>query len=184
MQASKTLFKCEMIAVLLHYFHLSTSLWGLSHSYTIYDYIINDNAPNLKYHNLVAYVGSAVYVLVSVPQHNIPLYRSWVLTVLSLQFSFLVSSSSFEVVDYCWMSVARGMIVNFMIPTSALIVSTTVLGTLSLRSVASKQREVIVESIENILEKCQHVSAVIPTVEKCCDEMDKVRICYGPGQPR
>lgn len=69
---------------------------------------------------------------------------------------------------------ARGMIVNFMIPISALIVATTVLGTLSLRSVASKQREVIVESIENILEKCQHVSAVIPTVEKCCDEMDKV----------
>lgn len=72
------------------------------------------------------------------------------------------------------MSVARGMIVNFMIPISALIVTTTVLGTLSLRSVASKQREVIVESIENILEKCQHVSAVLPTVEKCCDEMDKV----------
>ncbi len=66
------------------------------------------------------------------------------------------------------------MIVNFMIPISALIVTTTVLGTLSLRSVASKQREVIVESIENILEKCQHVSAVIPTVEKCCDEMEKV----------
>lgn len=64
-QASKTLFKCEMIAVLLHYFHLSTSLWGLSHTYTIYDFIINDNAPNLKYHNLVAYIGSAVYVLVS-----------------------------------------------------------------------------------------------------------------------
>lgn len=66
---------------------------------------------------------------------------------------------------------------NFMIPISALIVATTVLGTLSLRSVAAKQREVIVESIENILEKCQHVSAVIPEkcVEKCCDEMDKVR---------
>ncbi|KAG4070455.1 hypothetical protein HA402_005687 [Bradysia odoriphaga] len=153
-QASKTLFKCEMIAVLLHYFHLSTSLWGLSHSYTIYDFIINDNAPNLKYHNLVAYVGSAVYVMLS----------------------FLVSSASYEVIDYCWMSVARGMIVNFMIPISALIVATTVLGTLSLRSVASKQREVIVESIENILEKCQHVSAVIPTVEKCCDEMDK-QVC-------
>lgn len=72
------------------------------------------------------------------------------------------------------MSVARGMIVNFMIPISALIVATTILGTLSLRSVAAKQREVIVESIENILEKCQHVSAVIPIVEKCCDEMDKV----------
>ncbi|KAJ6645726.1 Cadherin EGF LAG seven-pass G-type receptor 1, partial [Pseudolycoriella hygida] len=104
-QASKTLFKCEMIAILLHYFHLSTSLWGCCHTYTIYDFIINDNAPNLKYHNLVSYVGSAVYVLLS----------------------FIVSNASYETFDYCWMSVARGMIINFMIPISALIVTTTVL---------------------------------------------------------
>lgn len=40
-------------------------MFGLSHTYIIYDFVINDNAPNVKYHNLVAYVGSAVYVLVS-----------------------------------------------------------------------------------------------------------------------
>lgn len=53
-----------MIAILLHYFHLSTSLWGLSHTFSIYDFVINDNAPNLKYNNLIAYGGSGVYVLV------------------------------------------------------------------------------------------------------------------------
>lgn len=62
---------------------------------------------------------------------------------------------------------------------------------MTLRSVVSKQRQVIVESIENILDKCQNIDAVnsvnllapdtnlttdyIPTV-KCCDEMDKVSI--------
>lgn len=63
---------------------------------------------------------------------------------------------------------------------------------MTLRSVVSKQRQVIVESIENILDKCQNIDATvnsvnllapgpniktdyIPTV-KCCDEMDKVKL--------
>lgn len=107
-----------------------------------------------------------------------------------LQFSFLTSSNSYETFEYCWMSVQRGMIVNFMIPISALIVVTTIFGTLTLRAVVSKQRQVIVESIENILDKCQNIDAktadslantnsilgneLMPTV-KCCDEVDKVR---------
>lgn len=63
-QASKNIFKCEVIAMLLHYFHLSTAIWGLNHAFAIYDYIINDNVPILKYNNLLAYGGSAVLVLV------------------------------------------------------------------------------------------------------------------------
>lgn len=71
-----------------------------------------------------------------------------------------------------------------MIPTSVLIVSTTIFGTMTLRSVVSQQRQVIVESIENILDKCQHIDATVncnlngeylPTV-RCCDEMDKVSL--------
>lgn len=78
-QASKQLFKCEMIAILLHYFHLSTSLWGLMHTYSIYDFVINDMAPNLRYNNLIAYGGSGVYVLVRLklihrsPKMHIPI---------------------------------------------------------------------------------------------------------------
>lgn len=61
---------------------------------------------------------------------------------------------------------------------------------MTLKSVVSKQRQVIVESIENILDKCQNIDATvnngnllpdtninvdyIPTV-KCCEEMDKVK---------
>lgn len=108
------------------------------------------------------------------------------------QFSFAISSTSYEIHEYCWMSVQHGMIINFMIPTSLLIVATTVFGTLTLRTVVSKQRQVIVESIENILEKCQHIDATMASANilaaennlhvdyvpniKCCDEMEKVKI--------
>ena len=182
-QASKNIFKCEMVAILLHYFHLSTSLWGFSHTYSIYDFVINNNAPKMKNQNFIAYIGSGIYVLVSI--HILvrqPIKESFkfVFICVFFQFSFIISSSSYETFDYCWMSVQRGMIVNFMIPISALIVATTILGTLTLRDVASKQREVIVESIENILEKCHHLdSGVIPvassvTIDKCCEDAEKV----------
>lgn len=63
---------------------------------------------------------------------------------------------------------------------------------MTLKSVVSKQREKIVESIENILDKCQNIDATVNGVNllaapdnninseyissvKCCDEMDKVR---------
>lgn len=86
------------------------------------------------------------------------------------------------------MSVQRGMIINYMIPTSLLIIATTAFGTLTLRSVVSRQRQVIVDSIENILEKCQHIDTLnaniitmdsnfspeYSTTFKCCEEMDKV----------
>lgn len=64
-QSSKNVFKCEMIAVLLHYFHLSTAVWGLCHSFSIYDYVVNENIPVIKYNNLLAFGVSAVFVLVS-----------------------------------------------------------------------------------------------------------------------
>lgn len=64
-QATKNILKCEVIAVFLHYLHLSTSIWGLCHTFSIYDYIINESVPDLKYHILTAYGSSAVFVLVS-----------------------------------------------------------------------------------------------------------------------
>lgn len=67
-QTSKNVFKCEMIAVLLHYFHLSTAVWGLCHSFSIYDYVVNENVPVIKYNNLLAFGASAVFVLVSLIQ--------------------------------------------------------------------------------------------------------------------
>lgn len=180
-----------MIAVLLHYFHLSTAVWGLCHSFAIYDYVVNENVPVIKYNNIVAFGASAVFVLVSVCGFGQPLQSIYCFS--STQFSFAISSNSYEIFDYCWMSVQKSMIFNFMIPTSILIISNTIFGTMTLRSVVTKQRQVIVESIENslnILDKCQTMDAAVNGVNllasdanintdyipnvKCCDEMDKV----------
>lgn len=83
----------------------------------------------------------------------------------------------------------RGMIINFMIPASIFIVVTTILGTLTLRAVSSKQRQVIVESIGNILEKCQNIDASITAsinnlsenvpATRCCDEIERVSTPIG-----
>ncbi|XP_037918317.1 uncharacterized protein LOC119656086 [Hermetia illucens] len=162
-QATKSEFRCGMIAILLHYCHLSTAVWGLIYIYIIYDYIVNDCGINLKYNYFMAYGAPAIYVL----------------------FSCAISSTSYEIVEYCWMSVQRGMIVNFMIPVSGIIVASTILGTLCLREIANKQREVIAESIENILEnaaKCHeiNVGSVIET-DKCCEMDDKSIDVYRKG---
>lgn len=76
-QTSKNVFKCEMIAVLLHYFHLSTAVWGLCHSFSIYDYVVNENMPVVKYNNLLAFGGSAVFVLVSSILHHCNLSKTF-----------------------------------------------------------------------------------------------------------
>ncbi|XP_055386825.1 uncharacterized protein LOC129615585 [Condylostylus longicornis] len=151
-QATRSEFRCGVIAILLHYFHLSTTIWGLIYIYIIYDYIVNDCGINLKYNYFMAYGAPAIYVL----------------------FSCAISSSSYETVEFCWMSVHRGMIVNFMIPISGIILTSTVLGTLCLREIATKQREVIAESIENILEnaaKCHEINnaATVIETDKCCE---------------
>lgn len=64
-QTSRNAFKCETVAVLLHYFHLSTATWGLCHALGIYNFVMHGAVPVMKYNNLMAYCGSAVYVLVS-----------------------------------------------------------------------------------------------------------------------
>lgn len=64
-QATRNVIKCELIALLLHYLHLSTSIWCLIYIYVIYDLIANECAPKLKYHYLMGYGVPAVYVLVS-----------------------------------------------------------------------------------------------------------------------
>lgn len=66
-----------MIAVLLHYFHLSTAVWGLCHSFSIYDYVVNENVPVIKYNNLLAFGASAVFVLVSTLQKMIGFLDFW-----------------------------------------------------------------------------------------------------------
>lgn len=81
--------------------------------------------------------------------------------MLLFQFSYASSIDAFEVHRYCWMSIQKGMIVSFMVPISFLIILTTILGTVSLKRISSKQTEMLCESIESIIE----------TTSKCADFM-------------
>ncbi|EAT42199.2 AAEL006232-PA, partial [Aedes aegypti] len=138
-QATRNPVKCELIAIVLHYLHLCTSIWCFIYIYVIYDLIVNECGPKLKYNYLMGYGVPAVYVL----------------------FSYASSIDTFEVHHYCWMSIQKGMIVSFMIPISFLIILTTVLGTISLKRISSKQTAILCESIESIIE----------TTSKCNDIM-------------
>jgi 7 transmembrane receptor (Secretin family) len=64
-QASKNRIKCEMVAILLHYLHLTTSLWCLIYIYIIFDVLTNECGFKLRYNYLLAYGAPAVYVMVS-----------------------------------------------------------------------------------------------------------------------
>nr|XP_029720214.1 uncharacterized protein LOC115262158 [Aedes albopictus] len=168
-QATRNPVKCELIAIVLHYLHLCTSIWCFIYIYVIYDLIVNECGPKLKYNYLMGYGVPAVYVL----------------------FSYASSIDTFEVRHYCWMSIQKGMIVSFMIPISFLIILTTVLGTISLKRISSKQTAILCESIESIIEttsKCNDIMFPrLPSVgaqlanrsnsypqlelkEKCCQE--------------
>ncbi|XP_058825342.1 uncharacterized protein LOC131685552 [Topomyia yanbarensis] len=137
-QATRNMVKCELIAILLHYLHLSTSIWCFIYIYVIYDLIVNECGPKLKYSYLMGYGVPAVYVL----------------------FSYASSIDTFEVRRYCWMSIQKGMIVSFMIPISFLIILSTVLGTVALKKISSKQTEILCESIDSMIEstsKCNDI---------------------------
>ncbi|XP_055612004.1 uncharacterized protein LOC129758516 [Uranotaenia lowii] len=138
-QATRNSVKCELIAILLHYLHLSTSIWCFIYIYVIYDLIVNECGPKLKYNYLMGYGVPAVYVL----------------------FSYASSIDTFEVHRYCWMSIQKGMIVSFMIPVSFLIILTTVLGTISLKRISSKQTEILCESIESMIETASKCNDII-----------------------
>jgi len=85
------------------------------------------------------------------------------------------------------MSVHRGMIFNYMIPISTLIILTTITGTLCLRLIKQKQRQNISDSIESILDftaKCEHINTTMILSEKItaaaatADDVSKVSLSY------
>lgn len=129
-QSSRNAFKCEIIAILLHYLHLSTTFWVFLYIYCVHQFIKNNAGPNL---NLLLSFG------VCMP-------------ALYIVLNYLMDTSNYEVANYCWMSVKKGMIFNYMIPISFFIVATAVYGTMCLRLLRNKQRQQFTESIESFIE--------------------------------
>jgi 7 transmembrane receptor (Secretin family) len=65
-QSNKNAIRCEMIALLLHYLYLTTSVWCFVFIFIIYDLIINESLRlKMRFILLMAYVGPAIYVMVS-----------------------------------------------------------------------------------------------------------------------
>jgi hypothetical protein len=65
--SNKNPLRCEMIALLLHYLYLTTSVWCFVFIAIIYDLIINEYLRlKMRFILLIAYVGPAIYVMVSI----------------------------------------------------------------------------------------------------------------------
>lgn len=65
-QSNKNALRCEMIALLLHYLYLTTSVWCFAFIFIIYDLIINESLRlKMRFILLMAYFGPALYVMVS-----------------------------------------------------------------------------------------------------------------------
>lgn len=65
-QSNKNAVKCEIIALILHYLNLTTSVWCFVFIFIIYDLIINESLRlKMRFILLFAYVAPAIYVLVS-----------------------------------------------------------------------------------------------------------------------
>lgn len=64
-QSNKNAIRCEMIAMLLHYLYLTTSVWCFVFIFIIYDLIINESLRlKMRFILLMAYAGPAIYVMV------------------------------------------------------------------------------------------------------------------------
>lgn len=129
-QSSGNALKCEIIAILLHYLHLSTTFWVFLYIYCVHAFIKNNVGPNLNLLLCIGVCSPALYIVLN----------------------YAMATSNYEVANYCWMSVKKGMIFNYMIPISFFIVTTAVYGTLCLRLLRIKQRQQFTESIESFIE--------------------------------
>lgn len=68
---------------------------------------------------------------------------------MTFQFSYAASTNSLEYQKYCFMSISKNMIINFLVPIFILIVATTTLGTICLKHIKDKNRDILCESIDS-----------------------------------
>ncbi|XP_059607900.1 uncharacterized protein LOC132255766 [Phlebotomus argentipes] len=127
--SSGSAFSCEVIALIIHFLHLSVALWGLIYIQTIYVFMETDMGPNMRQTYLTAY--------------GLPIFY--------ITFSYILTGNGYETRHFCWLSVHRGMIVNYLIPIFLLILTTTILATVTLRNLRRKQQEGFVENFGGVV---------------------------------
>ncbi|XP_017777986.1 PREDICTED: adhesion G protein-coupled receptor E4-like isoform X2 [Nicrophorus vespilloides] len=102
--STKNELKCQIIGLTLHYMHLLTAFWIFTFSY----YIYKRNCHNTP-----------------VPRTKILYSLTYCIPLVVTVVSFALLPKSFETKKFCFISVERGMIVNYMLPVFLLIMLTT-----------------------------------------------------------
>lgn len=70
-QSNKNALRCEMIALLLHYLYLTTSVWCFVFIFIIYDLLINESLRlKMRFILLMAYAGPMIFVMVKWTTHR------------------------------------------------------------------------------------------------------------------
>ncbi|CAH1119790.1 unnamed protein product [Phaedon cochleariae] len=116
--ATKSTTKCLIISLILYFLHLMTSVWLCLYCFYIYkrfaiNGLVKERHLKVKYFNIAAY--------------DIP-------TLLTLATYFL-APHSYESKRFCFISVQKGMILNYMLPVSILIVLTTIYSLSGIRKI-------------------------------------------------
>ncbi|CAH0546149.1 unnamed protein product [Brassicogethes aeneus] len=111
--ATKSALKCLIISLVLHYLHLLTAIWLFLYCYYIYQRVSTCKPVNIKYYSMIAY--------------GTPIFLTFM--------SYIVAPHSYESRRFCFISVQKGMILNYMLPVSILIVLTTIYSLNGLRKI-------------------------------------------------
>ncbi|KAJ8972164.1 hypothetical protein NQ317_010119, partial [Molorchus minor] len=116
--ATKNSTKCLIISLVLHFLHLITAFWLFLYCFYVFK-LYSSNGPvtlkhfKIKYLNIIAY--------------DIP-------TVITL-ISYCITPNSYESKRFCFISVQKGMILNYMLPVSILIILTTIFALSGIRKI-------------------------------------------------
>ncbi|RWS10220.1 hypothetical protein B4U79_13257 [Dinothrombium tinctorium] len=134
---------CKYVALLLHYIHLVSGFWMLSHSIYLYQrlwrpascYSLSPlsfaESDSLTYRasccscfcsKLCSQWSSKHFALVS-----------WIVPALIVASSYFLNPVGYEYRRYCWMSIEGGMMYSFIVPVSLLIMTNTVVMLLVLK---------------------------------------------------
>ncbi|XP_019871881.2 uncharacterized protein LOC109600211 [Aethina tumida] len=111
--ATKSIPKCLIISLTLHYLHMLTAIWLFLYCYYIYKRVSTCKSVDIKYYTLIAYCTPIGLTLIS----------------------YLIAPHSYEYRRFCFISVQKGMILNYMLPVSVLIILTTIYSLSGLRQI-------------------------------------------------
>ncbi|VVC94549.1 unnamed protein product [Leptidea sinapis] len=122
--------QCERIALLLHYTHITCSVWIVALGAAVAEFCTCDTLLPLKYNYLIAYGAPAIIVM----------------------FNYALSMEQYEIKHYCWMSIEKGMVMGFMIPAMVLILINTAIIIVGLQSVNRTQNEIINAKLQELID--------------------------------